>query len=116
MNLTGSQAPTENGPRMVLTEVVNVNGPATSLPSSIAPPGSGSPHEESLFRLDKTNKWEDFNSDEEKRGTHTFFRAPDKSVLENYFLYFSSKTYVVGSQKNRLNEMVLLGTQNTCLN
>ena len=69
VNLPGSQAPTENGPRMVLTEVANVNGPATSLPSSIAPPGS--PHEESLFRLDKTNKWEDFNSDEEKRGTHT---------------------------------------------
>ena len=26
-------------------------------------------------------------------------------VLENFFLYFSSKTYVVGTQKNRLNEM-----------
>ena len=26
-------------------------------------------------------------------------RAPDTSVLENYFLYFSSKTYVVGTQK-----------------
>ena len=25
-------------------------------------------------------------------------------VLENYFLYFSSKTYVVGTQKNCLNE------------
>ena len=24
-------------------------------------------------------------------------------VLENYFLYFSSKTYVVGTQKNHLN-------------
>ena len=24
--------------------------------------------------------------------------------LENYFLYFSSKIYVVGTQKNRLNE------------
>ena len=34
-------------------------------------------------------------------------------VLENYFLYFSSKTYVVGTQKNRLNETVLLSTQNT---
>ena len=32
------------------------------------------------------------------------------------FLYFSSKTYVVGTQKNRLNERVLLSTQNTCLN
>ena len=26
---------------------------------------------------------------------------------------FSTKTYVVGTQKNRLNEMVLLSTQNT---
>ena len=25
-------------------------------------------------------------------------------VLENYLLYFSSKTYVVGTQENRLNE------------
>ena len=30
--------------------------------------------------------------------------------------YFSTKTYVVGTQKNRLNETVLLSTQNTCLN
>ena len=37
-------------------------------------------------------------------------------VLENYFLYFSSKTNVVGTQKNRLIETVLLSTQNTCLN
>ena len=35
---------------------------------------------------------------------------------ENYFLYFSSKTHVVGNQKKRLNETVLLSTQNTCLN
>ena len=32
-------------------------------------------------------------------------------VTENYFLYFSSKTYVVGTQKNRLNETVLLSTK-----
>ena len=30
-------------------------------------------------------------------------------------LFFSPKTYVVGAQKNRLNETVLLSTQNTCL-
>ena len=36
--------------------------------------------------------------------------------IRNYFLYFSSKTYVVGTQKNRLNETGLLSTQNTCLN
>ena len=35
---------------------------------------------------------------------------------ENYFPYFSTKTYVVGTQKNRLNETVLLSTQNICLN
>ena len=33
-----------------------------------------------------------------------------------FFLYFSSKTYVVGTQRKRLNETVLLSTQNTCLN
>ena len=32
------------------------------------------------------------------------------------FFYFSTKTYDVGTQKNRLDEMVLLSTQNTCLN
>ena len=30
----------------------------------------------------------------------------------NYFSYFSIKTYVVGTQKNRLTETVLLNTQN----
>ena len=48
---------------------------------------------------------------------YTVVRPPDKSAyLKKYFLYFSSKTYVVGTQKNRLNETVLLSTQNTCLN
>ena len=32
------------------------------------------------------------------------------------FSYFSTKTYVVGTQKNSLNETVLLSTQNACLN
>ena len=42
---------------------------------------------------------------------------PDKSAyLKIYFFYFSTKTYVVGTQKNRLNETVLSSTQNTCLN
>ena len=26
------------------------------------------------------------------------FRPPDKSVFENYFSYYSTKTYVVGTQ------------------
>ena len=32
------------------------------------------------------------------------------------FSYSSTKSYVVGAQKNRLNETVLLSTQNLCLN
>ena len=32
-------------------------------------------------------------------------------VNENYFSYFSIKTYVVGTQKNRLDETVPLSTQ-----
>ena len=39
-------------------------------------------------------------------------RTSVKSVTKIYFSYFSTKTYVVGTQKNRLNETVLLSTQN----
>ena len=39
-----------------------------------------------------------------------------KSAYQNKNSYFSTKTYVVGTQKNRLNEMVLLNTQNLCEN
>ena len=35
-------------------------------------------------------------------------------IFENDFSCLSIKTYVVGTQKNRLNETVLLSTQNTC--
>ena len=35
-------------------------------------------------------------------------------VTEKYFSYFSTKTYVVFTQKNRLNETVLLSTKNIC--
>ena len=45
------------------------------------------------------------------------YQNPRKGwVTKNYFSYFLSETYVVGTQKNRLNETVLLSTQNTCLN
>ena len=37
-----------------------------------------------------------------------------QAPTENYFSYFSTKTYVVGTQNNRLNETVLLSTHNTC--
>ena len=40
--------------------------------------------------------------------------GPQIRVTENYFSYFSTKTYVVDTQKNSLNETVLLSTQNTC--
>ena len=32
--------------------------------------------------------------------------------MKNIFSYFSTETYVMGTQKDRLNETVLLGTQN----
>ena len=34
----------------------------------------------------------------------------------NLFLFFSTKTYVVGTQKNSLDEMFFLSTHNICLN
>ena len=37
-------------------------------------------------------------------------------VTKLQFSYFSTKTHVVGTQKNRLNETVLLSTQSICLN
>ena len=48
----------------------------------------------------------------------TLYRPPVLIIylLENYFLYFSSKTYAVGTRKNCLNKTVLLSTQNICLN
>ena len=42
------------------------------------------------------------------------YMPPDKSGYWKIIFYFSTKTYVVGTQKNRLNETVLLNTQNTC--
>ena len=41
---------------------------------------------------------------------------PPECITENHCSYFSTKTYVMGSQKKHLNETVLLSTQNTCLN
>ena len=52
-------------------------------------------------------------------GQNAFFLNSGLQIRVRFgksFLYFSSKTYVVGTQKNRLNETVLLSTQNTCLN
>ena len=35
-------------------------------------------------------------------------RNQDRALTENYFLYFSPKTYVMGTQKNRLHCLLLL--------
>ena len=45
----------------------------------------------------------------------TDFMPPDSEAIKNLFSYSSTKTHVVGTQKNRLIETVLLSTQNTCL-
>ena len=43
------------------------------------------------------------------------FQPPrQECVTENYFTYFSTKTYVVGAQKNGFNETVPLITKNIC--
>ena len=39
-------------------------------------------------------------------GPWSYQGSREEWVLENYFLYFSSNTYVVGTQKNHLNERV----------
>ena len=38
----------------------------------------------------------------------------EECVPKYYFSYFTTKTYVVGTQKNRLYEAVLLSVQNMC--
>ena len=40
--------------------------------------------------------------------------SPLVKSIKKYFSYFLIKTYVVGTQKNRLNETVLLSTENFC--
>ena len=44
--------------------------------------------------------------------TGLWLRVFTKKIIS----YLSTKTYVVGTQKNHLNEMVLLSTKNICLN
>ena len=39
-----------------------------------------------------------------------------RAYPKKIFSYFSTKTYVVGTQKNRLNETILLSTHNICKN
>ena len=43
---------------------------------------------------------------------HTYFFF---GLTEKYFFYFSTKTYVVGTQKNHLHKTVLSSTQNISL-
>ena len=76
MNLTGSQVltstgshgPAENGPRLILSENPAMNGPPPTSSQSTVGQSTGSPSDDSMHQMDKVNKWEDFNSDEEKRG------------------------------------------------
>ena len=51
------------------------------------------------------------------RWCHISDHLPDLQLrvrTPKIFSYFSTETYVVGTQKNRLNETVLLSTQNIC--
>ena len=46
------------------------------------------------------------------QGISEFLIKVQKCKFKNYFSYLSTKTYVVDTQKNHLNEVVLLSTQN----
>ena len=46
--------------------------------------------------------------------SETDIRPLVEFVSEKLFSYFSTNTYVMGTQKNCLNETVLLSTQNIC--
>ena len=47
------------------------------------------------------------------KGTLLYMVRPLVKTVDSHY---STKTYLVGTEKNRLNEMVLLSTQNICLN
>ena len=42
------------------------------------------------------------------------FSYESECVTEFFFSYFTTKAYVVGTQKNSLNETILLSTKNIC--
>ena len=44
-----------------------------------------------------------------------YSRPPDKCVIESYFSYFSSKSNVVDTQKNRLNEHTNFMLKQICI-
>ena len=48
--------------------------------------------------------------------TFICFTPPDESAYLKIIFLISQPKHVVGTQKNRLNETVLLSTQNKCLN
>ena len=47
---------------------------------------------------------------------NVYYMPQDKECKENSLCYFTTKTYIAGTQKNRLNETVLLSIENLCLN
>ena len=53
---------------------------------------------------------------EEKRRPWKLWQKSQRQTNKNIFFIFSTKTYVVGTQNNSLNEMVLLNTIKTSFN
>ena len=54
------------------------------------------------------------DQDKDQPFVQNVFDVYYRTLVKSAFSYFSTKTYVVGTQKNRLNETVLLSTQNIC--
>ena len=51
-----------------------------------------------------------FESENELKCYNLEARSLDKSSMKNSFSYFSTETYVMGTQKDHLNEKVLWST------
>ena len=61
----------------------------------------------SFFNWEGADVWLQIRLKKIPERKHVPFKPPDKSALLNKKSCFSTKTYVVGTQKNCLNEMVL---------
>ena len=71
--------------------------------------------EQSIVSLIENLISTDCNSETRGWSGHILSGLQIREHTRKLFSYFSIKIYVVGTQKSRLNETVLLSTQNTCL-
>ena len=76
---------------------------------------NGDPRD-SFFCPTLTLMIESYNISLLSRAMNVFAGLQIRVCIGKLFFLFLIQTYFVSTQKNRLNEKVLLSTQNTCLN